>query len=211
MATRTVIPVAATEAPCVMDAETASARPASAHSYKNLSRSFGVLGFFTAAATVEALIPKYRFLLWQLPFFVVPTIVSLGFNYLRDRHPERVPVVLAPDAPLLLRLNGIKKALGWTAFALTVLGVAGLYASSVTESCSCETHPVIFIAWLIADISSYLGFVVLSTYLRERSEVPLVSRVQGRSRALTKRHFSEFKPLHSDHWGQRVIPNAECE
>jgi hypothetical protein len=72
MATQTIIPALASlqQATRVNPIED---KP-TARSYHNLRRSFGVLGFFAVAAALEALLPKFRGLLWQLPYFATPVL-----------------------------------------------------------------------------------------------------------------------------------------
>jgi hypothetical protein len=204
MATQTIIP-ALTSVQQGFQATPAKCKPV-ARGYPNLRRSFGTLAFFAAAATAEALIPKYRFLLFQLPYFVVPVLVSLVFNYLRDFHPARVPSILAHDSALRLRLQRVRNALGWTAFATLLLGFAALATASLSNSCTCEDHPALFIAWLATDAISFLGCISLSAYLRERSEPPASSFRRNPSRtnwSAARSAASASKPLHSGHWGER--------
>jgi hypothetical protein len=208
MATQTVIPMLtgmphqAAAAPHQATA-TRAVKPSLSDRYPHLRRSVVLLAFFAAVATAEALIPKYRFLLYQLPYFAVPGLISVAFNYLRDVHPGRVPSILARDSALRLKLQRIRNALGLTAFATTLLGFAALALAS--NSCTCEDHPVLFIAWLATMATSFLGCVGLSAYIRERSELPASpsrrSASSGNWSAARSRAI-DSKPLHSDHWGQ---------
>jgi hypothetical protein len=197
MATQTIIPALAN---LQQDTQVnpVKAKPP-ACSYPNLRRSFGVLGFFAVAAATEALIPKFRGLLWQLPYFATPVLVSAVFNYLRDFHPDRVPSILAHDSPLRLKLQRIRNAFGWTAFLTTFAALAVLLFTSKSDACTCENHPALFIVWLATDVVAFVGCIGLSAYLRERSQPQL--RPSG-SRALPRTTASNFKPIQSDHWGQ---------
>jgi hypothetical protein len=198
MATQTIIPALAGWRQ-ETEGNPAATRPP-AHSYPNLRRSFAALAFLAAVATSEALIPKFRGLLWQLPYFATPALVSAAFNYLRDLHPDRVPSILAHDAPLRLRLRRIRNALGWTALITTLLGFAIILAPSASDTCACpcEALPAPFIAWLAVDVAAFVGCIGLSSYLRERSGPP----PNPSGNWSVAKNYASFKPLHSDHWGQ---------
>jgi hypothetical protein len=203
MATQTVVPVLAGMQHEPSETHAKSSRPA--RSYANLSRSMGALAVFAVVAAVEAVVPRLRDLLFQLPYFAAPALVSLGFNYLRDFHPERVPSILAADSALRLKLQRVRMVLGGTALATMLLGFAGLAVADRAGMCTCEEHPVLFVAWLATSAISLLGCVGVSAYIRERSEPtarPFRRGAGSGNWSAARSAVSASKPLHSEHWGQ---------
>jgi len=191
MATQTVLHIPSDASFAASNSEKAVKR-----NFPHMRKSVGVLAFFAVVIMVEAAVPRLRYALVQMPMFLVPVLVSFAFQCLRDLCPTRVPAALAPGSPQLLKLVRIQKTIGWTAFGTLALGIVGLLAGS----CTCETHPVLFVVFLGTFASSMLGFIGFSTYVRERTE--RTTQPPGSER-YTRLHPSQYKPFHSEHWGHR--------
>jgi hypothetical protein len=165
--------VMATQTALSADVSAAPEIAASSRRYPNLRKSFGPLALFAAAAIVEALIPKLRILLVQLPYFVVAALVKVVFRYLRDLHPTRVPAPFTPDAPLLkdlLRLQRILLAISVFSPLLLIAAMAGAFDKLFGAPCLCENHLPLLL-WLFGTpcVLAALGHVGIGTYIRERS------------------------------------------
>jgi len=201
MATQTFLP-AANDIGYKPAATAPEAAPAAIlRELKNLRAVLVLAGLFAIAATIEALIPKLRFLLFQLPFFAVPALFATVLKYLREFHPAYAPALLSPSAPLLGRLRRARKILGWTALGTTLAGVAAMFATS--QSCTCEEHPILFMGWLATDVLSCLGYAGVAAYIAARIYVAPVGIRSGSGNWTAARwRSSEFKPLHSEHWGR---------
>src|ERR1700722_18589837 len=135
-------------------AETTQPAASAFRRYPKLRETLGALAVFAVIVAIETLIPKWHHLLWQIPFFLVPLLVSGVFNYLRDCHPGRVPAPLPADSPLLAKLRRIKKIFAWIGFGSLALlvatifgGLSGFLDRFSSATCLCETHPLL-IVWI---------------------------------------------------------------
>jgi hypothetical protein len=137
-----------------------------------------------------------------MPFFAVSATAPGILAYLREYHPNRLPSILEHGSAQRLKLQRAKSVLGWTAFAATAMGGVALLAASVSNSCSCEEHPILFVTWLATLLTSLVGFVGTAAYLQLRGAPAAVRpSLAGRTRYVP-RPISEYKPFVSDHWGQ---------
>jgi len=83
-----------------------------------------------------------------------------------------------------------------------------LIAASLSASCSCEDHPILFIAWVSTLLSSGLGYVGLQAYLGLRTVEPQRSAATASYWPRAPRPISEYKPLQSEHWGRSSDSSA---
>jgi hypothetical protein len=176
----------------------------SRHARKRASAFEGLaaLAFFAFAFAIGALFPRIRHFLWNM---LGPCVVILAgdvVRYLREFHPSVLPSVLEYGSPLRVRLGRVKKALGWMALGATVLGLAAGLSAALGANCSCDDHPILFIAWATVELGSCLGFFGVAAYLGLRTAKPRRPVGTASYWPRAPRPISEYKPFHSEHWGR---------
>jgi hypothetical protein len=199
MATQAAI-VAPTEIACGVARSAVPTQEAPSPRIKVLRDSLGVFAFVGVVATVEAIVPRFRFLLWQLPYFLVAFGWPRVLNYLRQFHPGVLPTVFDPASPLLRTLRRIRLALAWTFFGTILMGFAALAEASSSASCTCEDHPALLIGWIASMVISGLGYLGIAAYIGVRTPVPIARSMSSWPAA--RRSVSEYKRLESEHWGE---------
>jgi hypothetical protein len=204
MATQTVLP-----APADIGYESdpqPPAKPAATHrhSIRDLQPVLFALGFFAIAVTLLTFVHRFQNILFQLLFYALIVLASSAVKYIRTVHPALLPAVLEPTSPLGLRLQSIKTALACTVAAMFLAGVVMVSAASFSASCSCENHPILFIAWLSTLLSSAVGYVGVQAYLGLRAphKAPPPPGSNYGNWPYMRRPVSEYKPFVSDHWGR---------
>jgi len=175
-----------------------SARSLRARKRASAFEKLAPLIFFAFASAIGALFPKIRHFVWNmLGYCIVITVVGL-VRYLREFHPSVLPPVLEYGSPLRVKLNRVKKALGWTVLGSTVLG----FAAALATNCACDDHPILFTAWAVVEAGSSLGFLGVTAYLGLRTAKPQQRTGTAGYWPRAPRPISEYKPLQSEHWGR---------
>lgn len=203
MASQTFLPNAA-DLSCASEAAAKTRWTSVLRTLRNLRPLFFILATFAGAATAEAVVPRLHFLLFQLPFFAAPILITYVIRYMREFHPAHAPSILDADSRLLSRLRTVRNAFGWTTLAeIAALCLLLRYAATSDPSCTCDFHPGVVLGLMALGMVPCLGYVSLAAYIGARTQAPVRRGLLSGDRIAARRHFSEFKPIHSDYWGQR--------
>jgi hypothetical protein len=120
--------------------------------------------------------------------------------YARPIASQKKQPILDLGSPQLLRLERIKRILGWISFAMFITSAAAVGATHINQFCSCERHPILFMVWLASALVSILGYAGVSAYIRALSPGP-----SRRSEFHRRPDVTKFKPLTSEHWGEHHV------
>lgn len=164
-----------------------------------------VLGTLVLLALVAFLsLRRHHLVLSGLPAYLsiyLPVFVVGGyFNWLRAFRPERVPAPLPKDSYLKLKRTGRALFLGGIAVCVPT------FIIFFKSNCLCTSInwvAAILISLMLLSLLAVLTSSGIDVYLRERNGTPKVSWKTGTRSDYRRRPISEYKPLTSDHWGQR--------